>query len=149
MFLFGLSRFNAQISAHNGATIQSDISIPRSRYRPEHEDPVFEPERGVDPDDVAEKERDELAGLVYFDTENMLPVGKHPWKDTQKLFGAFFAKTAAVFTITAAVSAAPFSGVNSDRFELAKTGSGHIRGRNFLNESVFLLLAVRVFCMQR
>jgi hypothetical protein len=72
----------------------------------------------------------------------MLPVGKHPWKDTQKLFGAFFAKTAAV-------SAAPFSGVNSDRFELAKTGSGHIRGRSFLNESVFLLLAVRVFCMQR
>jgi hypothetical protein len=92
------------------------ISIPRSRYRAEHEDPVFEPERGVDPDDVAEKERDELAGLVYFDTENMLPVGKHPWKDTQKLFGAFFSKTAAVFTITAAVSTAPFSGVNNDPF---------------------------------
>ena len=92
---------------------QVPLALPLSRYRAEHEDPVFEPERGVDPDDVAEKERDELAGLVYFDTENMLPVGKHPWKDTQKLFGAFFAKTAAVFTITAAVSTAPFSGVTT------------------------------------
>ena len=133
------------------------ISIPRSRYRAEHEDPVFEPERGVDPDDVAEKERDELAGLVYFDTENMLPVGKHPWKDTQKLFGAFFAKKAAVFTITAAVSTAPFSGVNNDPFVFNKTGSGHnMRGRSFLL-SVRVCVGVWgwgwggacVFCMQR